>query len=696
MIRLSHPISFLAALALLIAVAPAAGAERVLTSKLHHVRSGATREWADFPAEAEAERLRIAFTAEPNAAEATLRIRHRDVKQTWSVRINDREIGKLPTDENDVVTFWTVPTGILKAGDNVLLVSSDGKISDDVELGDVRLDDRPQGAVLSETRVAVSVTDENRQPIPCRLTIVDANGSLVTTSISSQPGLAVRPGVIYTRDGRATFGLPAGRYTLYAGRGFEYGVVSAPLTLEAGATIERQLTLHREVPTPGLVACDTHCHTLTFSGHGDATLDERLVTIAGEGIELPIATDHNRNVDYETAARAAEVRKYFTPAIGNEVTTPRMGHFNVFPIAADASPVEAAATDWPALFAAIRDCPGVIVTVFNHPRDVHGGYRPFGPEHHLSLVGENLDGWKLEANAIELVNSGALQSDVLQVYRDWFGLLNRGIRIAPVGASDSHDVARYFVGQGRTYLRCDDRNPGGIDVNSACRSLADGHVMVSLGLLCEISVNGKSGPGDLVSPADELTVDVRVLGPSWTKAESVALYANGFKIRDAKIEPGDAAGERGVKWKGTWRLPRFAHDVHLVAIALGPGVKELYWPISRPYQPSTPVWNSYVVGSTGAVWIDADGSGSFNPAFEYATRLVDKSAGDFTALVLKLADYDEAVAAQAARLAHVCQLATPADLLAAAARTDHGPIRNGFLAYGEAWRECETARLNRK
>lgn len=688
---------FVCGLAIVAAAAQAWGAERVLTAGRHHLRSGATPEWADFPEQAEADRLRIAFPSEANGAEHTLRLRHRDVKQTWSLRINDREIGKLPPDENEMVTFWSVPAGTLRAGDNVLVVASDGKISDDVEIGDVRLIDQPRAEVLSESRLLVAVTDEHGKPTPCRLTIVDADGALMTASNESDAAVAVRPGVIYTPDGRAILGLPAGRYTLYAGRGFEYSVESVQVVLNIAAAEVRRLTLRREVPTAGYISCDTHCHTLTFSGHGDATLAERMLTIAGEGIELPIATDHNRHVDYEAAARAAGVRQYFTPVVGNEITTPRMGHFNAFPFAADSTPVDQNVPDWATLFAAIRDCRSVMVTVFNHPRDVHGGYRPFGPEHHLSLVGENLDGWKLEANAIELVNSGALQSDLMQVYRDWFGLLNRGFRLTGVGASDSHDVARYFVGQARTYIRCDDRNPGAIDVAAACRSLADGHASVSLGLLCEIKVNGVNGPGELVSADGDVDVQVRVLGPGWTQATDVALFANGVQIRSARISPADQpAGGSGVKWKGSWRLPHFAHDVHLVAIASGPGVKELYWPISRAYQPTTPVWNSYVIGSTGPVWIDADRSGAFNPAFEYATRLADASAGDFGNLLMKLAGFDEAVAAQAARLVHVRKLKSPAELLEAAARTESASIRDGFRAYVEAWKECEAARSRSK
>ena len=57
-----------------------------------------------------------------------------------------------------------------------------------------------------------------------------------------------------------------------------------------------------------------------------------------------------------------------------------------------------------------------------------------------------------------------------------------------------------------------------------------------------------------------------------------------------------------------------------------------------------------MVGSTGAVWIDADGDGRRTSAFDYARRLVQEAAGDVTKLVLGLAAYDEAVASQVAGL----------------------------------------------
>jgi hypothetical protein len=439
------------------------------------------------------------------------------------------------------------------------------------------------------------------------------------------------------------------------------------------------------------VSCDTHCHTLTHSGHGDATLAERMVTIAGEGIELPIATDHNVTIDYEAAARAAQVRSHFTPVVGNEVTTPRMGHFNVFPIDAGASPIDSRAPDWQTLFRDIFQTPGVRVCILNHARDLHGGFRPFGPRQHLGAVGENLDGRRLEANAMEVVNSGALQTDPLQLYRDWFGMLNRGFVVAPVGSSDSHDVARHFVGQGRTYIRCDERDPGNLPVREACESLAAGRVLVSLGLLTEMTVDGRFQPGDFIAAERDIDVSLRVLGPSWTQADHVALYANGVKIREAKIEAAPADRPTGVKWEGRWTLPKPAYDVHLVAIATGPGVTELFWPIPKSYQPTSPDWKPYVLGSTGAIRIDADGSGRFDCAFDYAQRLVQEAPDDLAALVQKLAAYDEAVAAQAARLLQARGKSVADELQRAPLKQAPPHVRAGFEAFAADWRAHQIA-----
>src|SRR6185437_1550551 len=306
----------------------------------------------------------------------------------------------------------------------------------------------------SEAAVMVSVMEARPSgdptPTPCRITILNAQGALAAVRATSDRPLAVRSGVVYTGDGKARFELPAGDYTIHAGRGFEYSVDTVRVSVKAGEVIRKTLTLRREVPTDGYISCDTHVHTLTYSGHGDASVAERVLTLAGEGIELPIATDHNRQVDYRAAAIKQGVGKYFTLVTGNEVTT-AVGHFNIWPVRAGGPLPDAGAKDWKSVFASIAERTGAKVVILNHPRDLHSGFRPFGPKHHLAANGENLDRWELRANGMEVVNSGAQQTDVMRPYHDWFAALNRGIFLTPAGASDSHDVSRFIVGQARTY-----------------------------------------------------------------------------------------------------------------------------------------------------------------------------------------------------------------------------------------------------
>jgi hypothetical protein len=393
------------------------------------------------------------------------------------------------------------------------------------------------------------------------------------------------------------------------------------------------------------------------------------------------------------------VRKYFTPILGNEVTTPALGHFNVFPIPAGRPLINWRGRDWASIS---RSISGVVsdpspVVVLNHARDVHGGFRPFGPARHMSLTGESLDGQEEPANAMEVINSGATRADPMELVRDWFGMLNRGRRLTPVGSSDSHDVSRYIVGQGRTYVRCDDTDPGKIDVDAARQSLLAGRVNVSYGLLAEITIAGRFGPGDLVSAAGDTEVEVCVLGPEWTRATKVTLYANGVALHEVEIAP-PASGQpepAGVKWSGRWTLPRPKHDVFLVAVATGPGITQPYWPTAKPYQPTSPRWEGYVLGVSGAVWLDADGNGRFDSAFDYATRIVDEAHADTAALARRLGEFDEAVAAQ---VASVLRAKDPEGFLNtcdAVTRAATPAARRGFDAYVAQWRQSKTAPAER-
>ncbi len=673
--------------------APAAWAqEHVLQERLLHLRVGGPPEWSDFPEQPDAELLELEFEAMPNERSQTLSLRQQDVKQRWQVMLGEHVLGRLPTDENDMRVYFEIPPGQLTEGTNRLRIQQQRpEPPDDVRIGDIRLDARPLDEVLGEAKLEVHVTDSQLDsPTPARITILDSDGVLQSVGAQSNETLAIRPGTVYTANGFAAFGLPAGRYTVIAGRGSEYSVAQQTIELKRGQQADVRLTIAHLVPLPGYVACDTHVHTLTYSGHGDATVQERVITIAGEGIQLPIATDHNAHIDLDPVARKLNVRQYFTPVIGNEVTT-SVGHFNIFPVAASADPPDHRLTDWADIFAAIYRTPGVKAVILNHGRDRHSGVRPLGPTLHQAAVGENIQQWQLRANAMEIINSGAIQTDILELARDWMTLLNRGRILTPVGASDSHDVARHFVGQGRTYIRADDSDPANIDIDQAVTNFVQGRVMVSYGLMAEMIVDDKYGSGELVPVLnDKVAVTVRVLGPDWISADTVQLYVNG-KLEEEREIPADVRERGGVKWETTWQLPRPSHDVHLVAITTGPGVEGLHWKTAKPYQPDSPQWKPSVWGCSGAVWLDGDGDGRKTPAHQYAQLAVQASCGDFANLLKRLSALDAAVAAQAAMLWHQ----QGAELLAAATqqalRQAEPQVREGFAAYIASWRETQQA-----
>jgi hypothetical protein len=499
--------------------------------------------------------------------------------------------------------------------------------------------------------------------------------------------------VLYTADGKANFSVPAGQYTVYAGRGFEYSLAKVEATLSAGQTARHTLSIRREVPTTGYVACDPHVHTLTYSGHGDATIAERMITLVGEGIELPIATDHNIHIDYEQHAQRLGVRRHFTPVIGNEVTT-AVGHFNTFPVMQGARVPDHRPKEWPAILDEIFATPGVKVCILNHARDQHSGVRPFGPDRFNAATGQQLDDWPMRFNAMEIINSGATQTDPLQLARDWMALLNRGHLVTPVGSSDSHDVARYIVGQGRTYVRCDDSDVARLDIEAAVANFVQGRVHVSYGLLAELTV--KYGSGELAALAgDEVEVAVRVLGPHWTAATSVRLYANGQLIREEAVSPPAGSQLRtGVKWEHVWKLPRPRHDVHLVANSLGQGIDAPYWPTAKPYQPTSPDWNPRTLGISGAVWLDGDGDGSRSSARDYAQRVVAPRS-DWEKLTAALAPYDAAVAAQAGQLYRMAGGSFDEKLLEQALSSAPPHVAKGIRTYWQAWRENELAQAGR-
>jgi hypothetical protein len=633
---------------------------QVLNREAFHLRSGTRPEWDEFAQRTPKGRgLVLPFSSQRNEREGTLLIVQDNVKLDWPVELNGKRLGTLFLMEAPLVHTLKVPVGGLHDGTNTLSIVPPTE-NDDITVGTITLIDRPVGEAFSGAAIDVDVTErDGARHLPCRITVVRQDGALAPLVGSGDVQLAVRPGVVYTANGHARLGLPAGEYSVFANRGFAYGVGESHASVRIGETVHIRLQIAREVPTPGWISCDTHIHTGTFARHGDATVEERALTLAGEDIEMPVSTEHDQLVDFSRAAERTGTGAWFTPVIGDEVTTAQ-GHFNIFPVLSNAVPPDKKIPNWTKLMKAFRATPGVQVVVLNHPRNIHNNFQPFAATNFNAATGENLRGFTFTFDAIEVANSSALQSDEMINFRDWFALLNYGYRFTAVGSSDGHDVSRYIVGQGRTYIRSSSVDPARLDVQEVCRNLRHGRALVSLGLLTDMTVNGQFGVGDLATNLrEQIHVAITVLGPSWVHADRVELYANGIKIRERSFPgPSDmsafgaapTAEGKPLRLEVAWDLPRPKHDLYLVALASGPGTRALYWPLARPYQPSSPTWNPRLIGATNPIWLDADGDGTFTGARAYAQRLVQESRMDAKVLADRLGSYDEAVRAQAASL----------------------------------------------
>src|SRR5688500_2728720 len=358
-ISIAHFAGFLVAFSVIL---PCHSANITLLDERIHLGTG-TPEWSIFDGTTRLAEPRwtTLFNASQNDRDHTLIIRQDDVKQDWTITLNKKPIGSIFLMEADLVHTIPIPAGALREGENELNIYA--KAADDIILHSISIVDDAKANVFNAEPIRIEVTDKDNTALPARITLLDENGSLAAFVTHGDTNVAPRPGVVYTPNGKATISVRPGTYTIFASRGPEYSLAREEVAV-SGEEVTVRLALDREVQTTGWVASDTHIHTLTLSRHGDALLNERLITLAAEGIELPIATEHNLHADYSANAKTIGLTNYFTVVPGNEVTTKR-GHFNIFPVSLRSPPVDHNIEDWPSLLQSIRQSSQVRMVILN-------------------------------------------------------------------------------------------------------------------------------------------------------------------------------------------------------------------------------------------------------------------------------------------------------------------------------------------
>ena len=440
----------------------------------------------------------------------------------------------------------------------------------------------------------------------------------------------------YLADGSLKAEVRPGDYFVVASRGLEYDVHIAPTRLESGSTVEQTVALKRGVGTNGWIGADLHLHAQP-SLDSEMTLEDRVASCAGEGLDYVVSTDHNFISDYQPSIAKLGLQDWITSSVGLELTTFEMGHFNGYPLKLDPGNVRGGDFTWAneppdSLFAQLRGlgkngADETIVQV-NHPRDnVLGYFSQFNmvQETGVAEVKVGLRGvfapygdefapgaFSLDFDALEVLNgkrkdiehtyvvpnplpsgspipspappAGEILRDQYGqiafpgVIEDWHTLLNRGMRHTGVGASDSHKGVTQEPGYPRTYfyVGSGDDVQGSFDEKDVVSAIHAHQAFATNGPIVDFTVNGSQVGSDVIDGDGQADVRIHVTSSDWIPFDRVILYANGATVLDEAVPVGQQHD-----WTRTYNLAVTTADTWAMVEVRG---SENLFPVLAPYE----------------------------------------------------------------------------------------------------------------
>lgn len=484
-----------------------------------------------------------------------------------------------------------------------------------------------------------NIVDGGGKHIPARLTFTDDEGNkhdIFPNPDADPTKLAVRTHVIYTLEGKGAITVPVGSWNVMASHGIEWSIDTTHLDIKDGGVYSWDAELVHEIDTTGWISGDFHLHTLTYSGHGDSNMNERIISLVGENVEFAVATDHNHNTDYQPTIDGLQANEHITAIVGNEVST-RYGHLNAFPFDANAVVVDQSLPA-PELFALIRseqnDFGVVPIIQINHPR--WGNIDYFGSRGLDPITGESEhDEWSWDFDSVEVLNENPgwgfydaeitdvpIRVSLHSVLRDWYNMLHAGRNIAAVGNSDSHTVIANLAGIPRNYVYTGTDDPGAIDPAKVAEAIRNGRLTTTTGPFLRMTANGHP-MGSTVSIFDSaVDIHLDVQAASWIDLDSLHIVQNGDEVATIEVGHEWCNGMEKTHLRPRVRID-IPRDCWVIAIAKGDTPMKPYV-LHRDR-------DIYPLAIANPIYIDADGDGKYTPPNEWAARAVKD--GDLSSIV---------------------------------------------------------------
>lgn len=415
-----------------------------------------------------------------------------------------------------------------------------GPIDVDVAGTDVEL---PEPVALgARGTLEVRVTDLAGELIPGKVLLQADGVSLPPAAFGETTIPEELVGLAFAAHGTATFALAAGTYEVTIGRGFEYESVVREVTVTAGETVVLTEALDRVVDTTGWMSADFHLHSF-WSPDSSDSLAFKVHCAAAEGLEIPVSTEHEWIGDFQPTVVAEGLEAFLRGMSGEEITTFSYGHFQAYPATPRPELPNNGAFPWvdrtfAEVVADVRQDPADPVVQINHPRSQSfGGY--FSSVGFDAETGEvdDLENWSTDFDAVEVFNDSSFEDNLDGTVRDWFRLIEMGIRPTATGNSDSHHGDSSEVGYPRTYVLLGEDEPALATPAAVADAVRTGHAVVSGGAFLSVRADGEQAVGETLTVAAGVPTNlhVTVQAPSWVALSRLRVFVSGQEVETLEL-----------------------------------------------------------------------------------------------------------------------------------------------------------------
>ena len=322
----------------------------------------------------------------------------------------------------------------------------------------------------------------------------------------------------FEMHGDFTAVVPPGEHRILVSRGYEYEIYDETIVVAAGETANIDAVLQHSVDTTGVMCADFHIHSFMSADSSDP-IDYKVRGAIADGLDIPCSSEHDWVVDFGPVVKKLGVEKWAFGMSSSELTTFTWGHFGVIPLLPRPGSYNNGAIDWvyhspTEVFNMVDELPEKPAFIVNHPRSSIGGFfSSVGLDPETGVPADS-ELWSDNFDAIEVFNNSSFEDNRDTTVRDWFGLLNKGMRVFAVGNSDSHHLRTSPVGYPRTCFYFGHDDPQQLSAEKVRDAVLSGNSTVSGGLFMGVLGPDGERPGATLAAGNH-TFTVSVESPGW-------------------------------------------------------------------------------------------------------------------------------------------------------------------------------------